>query len=113
MRVVSADLPARAELVVVGGGIVGAATAFHAARAGIETLLVERLPAPAAFTTAVATGGYRLQLEHREELDLHPAIAANPLIAFTTVATDSGTLSFQWTGDKGYTLTETATITVV
>ena len=26
--------------------------------------------------------------------DLHPAIAANPLIAFTTVATESGTLSF-------------------
>jgi len=45
--------------------------------------------------------------------DLHPAIAANPLMVFTTVATESGTLSFQWTGDKGYTLTETATITVV
>ena len=45
--------------------------------------------------------------------ELHPAIAANPLIAFTTVATESGTLSFQWTGDKGYSLTESATITVV
>ena len=45
--------------------------------------------------------------------DLHPAIAANPLIAFTTVATESGTLSVQWTGDKGYSLTESATITVV
>ena len=45
--------------------------------------------------------------------DLHPAIAANPLMVFSTVATESGTLSFQWTGDKGYALTETATITVV
>jgi sulfur-oxidizing protein SoxZ len=45
--------------------------------------------------------------------DLHPAIAANPLIAFTTVATESGTIAFQWTGDKGYSFTESATITVV
>ena len=45
--------------------------------------------------------------------DLHPAIAANPLIAFTTVATESGTIAFQWTGDKGYSFSESATITVV
>jgi sulfur-oxidizing protein SoxZ len=45
--------------------------------------------------------------------DLHPAIAANPLIAFTTVATESGTITFQWTGDKGYSFTESVAITVV
>jgi sulfur-oxidizing protein SoxZ len=45
-------------------------------------------------------------------VDLHPAIAANPLIAFTTVATETGTLSFQWVGDNGYTVTETAAIRV-
>jgi sulfur-oxidizing protein SoxZ len=45
-------------------------------------------------------------------VDLHPAIAANPLIAFTTVATESGTLSFQWAGDNGYTVTEIAPIRV-
>jgi sulfur-oxidizing protein SoxZ len=44
--------------------------------------------------------------------DLHPAIAANPLIAFTTVATESGTLEFRWTGDNGYAATHTATLTV-
>lgn len=44
--------------------------------------------------------------------DLHPAIAANPLIAFTTVATESGTLSFHWVGDNGYSVTETAAIRV-
>ena len=69
MRVVS-QLPARADLVVVGGGIVGAATAFFASRAGLRVLIVERLPRPAAFTTAVAAGGYRLQLEHADELGL-------------------------------------------
>ena len=45
--------------------------------------------------------------------ELHPAIAANPLIAFTTVATESGTITFRWTGDNGYTMTASATITVV
>jgi sulfur-oxidizing protein SoxZ len=44
--------------------------------------------------------------------DLHPAVAANPLIAFNTVATESGTLEFRWTGDNGYTATHTAAITV-
>ena len=45
-------------------------------------------------------------------VELHPAIAANPLIAFTTVATESGTLQFQWVGDNGYTVTEIAPIKV-
>ena len=44
--------------------------------------------------------------------DLHPAIAANPLIAFTTVATESGTLEFHWIGDNGFSATHTASITV-
>jgi len=44
---------------------------------------------------------------------LHPAIAANPLLAFTTVATETGTIAFRWTGDKGFSLTESAEITVV
>jgi sulfur-oxidizing protein SoxZ len=44
--------------------------------------------------------------------DLFPAMAANPFIAFTTVATESGTLTFQWTDDHGETQTETAAITV-
>jgi sulfur-oxidizing protein SoxZ len=39
-------------------------------------------------------------------------MAANPLIAFSEVATESGTLAFQWTGDNGYAVTETASIRV-
>ena len=64
------DLPETAELVVIGSGIVGAATAFYAARRGFSVLVIERRPAICSLTTAVAAGGYRLQLEHREELDL-------------------------------------------
>ena len=44
--------------------------------------------------------------------ELHPAIAANPFFAFTTVATESGTIAFQWTGDNGFSATESATLTV-
>ena len=43
---------------------------------------------------------------------LHPSISANPYIAFSTVATESGTLVFNWNGDNGFTATETVTITV-
>jgi len=63
-------LPATADIVVIGGGIVGAATAFFAARAGLRPLLLERRPALCTLTTAAATGGYRLQFDNAEELAL-------------------------------------------
>lgn len=44
--------------------------------------------------------------------ELYSAVAANPYIAFHTVATESGTLSFHWEGDNGFTQTETAKISV-
>jgi sulfur-oxidizing protein SoxZ len=44
--------------------------------------------------------------------DLYPAIAANPFITFHTVATESGTLVFTWTGDNGFTATESVNIQV-
>ena len=43
---------------------------------------------------------------------LHPAIAANPFITFHTVATESGTFTFKWTGDGEFSQTETASIVV-
>jgi len=45
--------------------------------------------------------------------ELHPAVAANPLVSFTTIATDSGTLEFRWTGDNGFSATQSASISVV
>jgi sulfur-oxidizing protein SoxZ len=44
--------------------------------------------------------------------DLYPAIAANPFLTFTTIATESGKIEFKWTGDNGFTATESASITV-
>jgi len=43
---------------------------------------------------------------------LHPAIAANPFIAFHTVASESGTIELRWTGDNGFAATERVRIIV-
>ena len=65
-----AELPATAELVVIGAGVIGAATAFAARRAGIDTVVLEARPTAAASTTAVATGAYRVQQDDPDELAL-------------------------------------------
>jgi len=44
--------------------------------------------------------------------DFHPATAANPLIEFSTIATESGMLEFRWAGDNGFTAEASAPITV-
>jgi sarcosine oxidase subunit beta len=65
-----ADPPRTTDLVVIGGGVVGAATAFHAARAGLHPLIVEARPALCGLTTAASAGGFRLQLDDGEEYRL-------------------------------------------
>jgi sulfur-oxidizing protein SoxZ len=44
--------------------------------------------------------------------DLFPAIAANPFITFTTIATESGSFDFHWIGDRGFAASASASITV-
>ena len=44
--------------------------------------------------------------------ELFSAMAANPFITFHTVATESGTIDFKWTGDNGYSAAESTKITV-
>ena len=44
--------------------------------------------------------------------ELFPAMTANPFLVFHTVATESGTLAFEWTGDNGFAAEETAKIEV-
>ena len=44
--------------------------------------------------------------------DLHPAISANPYLAFRTVATASGEMLFRWIDDRGAVREERATIEV-
>jgi sarcosine oxidase subunit beta len=78
--------PATAELVIVGGGIMGAATAFAARRAGLRPLVLEARPALASVTTAVATGAYRLQHDDPDEL----VLARETVAAFTDFADSTG-----------------------
>jgi sarcosine oxidase, subunit beta len=66
----SSKPPKSAEAVVIGGGVVGAATAFYLSRAGLRPVLVERRPALCTLTTPASTGAFRLQFDNREELEL-------------------------------------------
>ena len=43
---------------------------------------------------------------------LSPAIAANPFVSFFTVAQESGTIRFRWTGDEGFVAEHRVAITV-
>lgn len=44
--------------------------------------------------------------------ELFSAVAANPYLAFHTVALESGTLALTWEGDNAFTQTESLAITV-
>jgi sulfur-oxidizing protein SoxZ len=46
------------------------------------------------------------------EVELSPAVSANPYLEFSALALDSGTLSFVWEGDNGFVHREQHTITV-
>src|SRR5919197_6296099 len=63
-------LPATADVVVIGGGIIGAATAFFASRAGLNVVLLEKRPALCTLTTPASTGAFRLQFDNPEETAL-------------------------------------------
>jgi sulfur-oxidizing protein SoxZ len=45
-------------------------------------------------------------------VEIHPGIAANPYFAFTALARRSGTFVFTWTGDNGFSATESVRLEV-
>lgn len=61
-----------ADVVVVGGGCLGAATAFHLARLGVEDVVLLERHALAAGSTSKAAGGIRTQFA--DELNVRIAI---------------------------------------
>lgn len=80
----------------------------HAMETGFRrTQLGERIPRDIIRQLVCTYNGVEIM-----RADFHPAIAANPLFAFTTVATESGTIAFRWTGDKGLVVTASAAIAV-
>jgi sarcosine oxidase subunit beta len=78
-------LPARADVVVVGGGVMGASAAFHLAEAGVGVLLLER-GALAGGSTSKAAGGVRAQFSD----PLNIALGARGLEAFERFAERPG-----------------------
>ena len=67
---VAADVPPTADVVIVGAGIVGCATAFFATAAGLQTVVLEARGRPATLTTPASTGAFRLQFDNPEEIAL-------------------------------------------
>jgi len=67
---ITTSLPLSADLVVIGGGVLGAATAFYASRANLRTVVIERRPLLCTLTTPVAAGGFRAQFDNPEETAL-------------------------------------------
>ena len=62
--------PAAADAVVIGGGIVGAATAFWLARAGLDTVLLEMRSDLGSLTSAQSIESFRLQFTEPAMSDL-------------------------------------------
>lgn len=60
----------------------------------------------------VRTLEVRLAGERVFAADLHPAVAANPFVAFTLVAQTSAPLEIRWAGDNGFVHTETVALVV-
>jgi sarcosine oxidase subunit beta len=56
------------DVIVIGGGINGAASAFFLARAGLKPVIVERLPALAALTTSRSMEAMRAQFVEPENV---------------------------------------------
>mgnify|MGYP006266827571 CR=1 FL=1 len=68
-----------ADVVVVGGGIVGASAAYHLAAAGAgRVLLLEREPRLATGSTGACAGGFRLQFS--SEVNIRLSLASVPMI---------------------------------
>ena len=62
------DLPKTADVVIIGGGVVGCSIAYHLARRGARDVLVLERDAVGAGTTSKAAGGIRAQFPTETEI---------------------------------------------
>ncbi|MBC7242916.1 MAG: FAD-binding oxidoreductase [Anaerolineae bacterium] len=65
-----ADFPKTADVVVIGGGIVGVATAFWVSRAGLDTVLVEMRDGLSTLTTPNSVECFRAQFLEKPLVEL-------------------------------------------
>ncbi len=64
------DLPRQADLVIIGGGIIGCAGAFYASKAGLSTVVLERRDALGSWTTAASEECFRAQFDEPENVQM-------------------------------------------
>src|SRR5690349_4605767 len=79
-------LPERAEVVIVGGGVMGTSAAFHLAEAGVRDVLLLERDALGAGSTSRAAGGVRAQFSDA----LNVTLGACSLEAFARFAERPG-----------------------
>jgi sarcosine oxidase subunit beta len=82
----SAALPERADVVVIGGGVMGASTAFHLAEAGVTDVLLLERDSLACGSTSKSAGGVRAQFSDAVNI----ALGWHSLPAFEQFATRPG-----------------------
>jgi sarcosine oxidase subunit beta len=66
----SAGLPARADVVVVGGGVIGLSAAYHLARSGVEHVVLVERDELGSGSTCRAAGGVRAQFSDAVNVEL-------------------------------------------
>lgn len=67
------EFPRSADMVVIGGGVIGVATAFWAGRAGMEVVCLERRDGLGTLTTAASEECFRAQFAEPENIRMMKA----------------------------------------
>ena len=80
------SLPDRAEVVIIGGGVMGASAAFHLAEAGVTDVLLVEADQLSCGSTSKSAGGVRLQFS--DEINI--ALALRSMDAFERFAERPG-----------------------
>jgi len=64
------DVPARADVVVIGGGVIGLSTAYHLARSGVTDVVLVEAGELGSGSTSKAAGGVRAQFSDTVNIEL-------------------------------------------
>ncbi|HYO75305.1 MAG TPA: FAD-dependent oxidoreductase, partial [Thermoanaerobaculia bacterium] len=80
----------KAEIAILGGGVIGASVAHHLASRGCDVLVIDRSPTLGGGSTARATGGFRAQFDNETEVRLSLLSRAKLLDFSNETGVDSG-----------------------
>lgn len=69
----ASEFPRQADVVIIGGGILGTATAFYASRAGLETVVLDMRDGLATLTTTTSEECFRAQFSEPENVAMMKA----------------------------------------